>query len=239
MKISPACKYLCVLSLLLLFAVLPASAQSYIVTFEGYGGVALATYVGPLPSVTTPTTGVTLNPSGILQVFSSFPNVTATAMQPCNFYVTGVNGISTIVCNQPPATPTTPSWSISFQTVDNGAIASGHPPAGTYVESQALNSFISEVVLGQPQTGEGIQTVTVALATATYSCSGFQAPFDVPLSLKHKTQRAILLKMQLTDSTGAIVTDQTIAGAPPPAPRAPDNRAAADARLAAAPAAGS
>jgi hypothetical protein len=47
------------------------------------------------------------------------------------------------------------------------------------------------------------------------TCSGFQPPFDQPLSLKHKTQRAILLKMQLTDSTGAIVTDQTIAGAPP------------------------
>ena len=47
-----------------------------------------------------------------------------------------------------------------------------------------------------------------------YSCAGFDFPFDEPISLKAKVNRAIPLQMQLS-SGGTPITDANIAGAPP------------------------
>jgi hypothetical protein len=49
-----------------------------------------------------------------------------------------------------------------------------------------------------------------------YSCTGFQSPFDVALSLNSKTNRAIPLKAQLFDKNGTLVTPDTLGAAPPP-----------------------
>jgi hypothetical protein len=50
--------------------------------------------------------------------------------------------------------------------------------------------------------------------TTTYSCTGFEPPFDVPILLKRKVNRAIPLQMQLF-SDGTPITDSNIAGAAP------------------------
>ena len=51
-------------------------------------------------------------------------------------------------------------------------------------------------------------------ALPTYSCRGFESPFNVPLVLKQKVQRTIPVQAQLYD-VGKSVTDTTIAGAAP------------------------
>src|SRR5262249_42884928 len=77
-----------------------------------------------------------------------------------------------------------------------------------------------------PTTGAPIAGISIVLpdgtviptnsSGSTYSCAGFQAPFDVALSLKTRTNRAIPLKAQLFDSSGNPVTPATLAGARPP-----------------------
>lgn len=49
----------------------------------------------------------------------------------------------------------------------------------------------------------------------TYSCTGFQPPFSVALSLKQNTDRAIPLKSQLFTAAGTLVDSTTIGGPPP------------------------
>jgi hypothetical protein len=51
--------------------------------------------------------------------------------------------------------------------------------------------------------------------TASYSCKGFQSPFDMPLSLSKKTNRAIPLKAQLFDTDNNLITLDNITGPPP------------------------
>ena len=58
--------------------------------------------------------------------------------------------------------------------------------------------------------------VTITPAVPAYSCNGFTAPFNVPLSLKSKTNRAIPLAAQLLDVNDKLVTSSTLAGAAPP-----------------------
>jgi hypothetical protein len=57
--------------------------------------------------------------------------------------------------------------------------------------------------------------VDQVLVTPKYSCAGFQAPFDIPLAMKAKTQRAIPLKIQLKDASGNIINDGNIGAASP------------------------
>jgi hypothetical protein len=49
-----------------------------------------------------------------------------------------------------------------------------------------------------------------------FACVGFQAPFDVPLLLSKKTNRAIPLNVQLFDSNNNLVTPTTLGTAAPP-----------------------
>ena len=49
---------------------------------------------------------------------------------------------------------------------------------------------------------------------AAYACTGFESPFDVPIALKAKVNRAIPLKMQLFEN-GTAITPANIAGGPP------------------------
>jgi hypothetical protein len=53
-----------------------------------------------------------------------------------------------------------------------------------------------------------------ATITSAYSCTGFAPPFDVPILLKAKVNRAIPLQMQLS-SDGTPITDANIGEAPP------------------------
>jgi hypothetical protein len=76
-----------------------------------------------------------------------------------------------------------------------------------------------------PSTGAPVSGVSIVLSDGTvipvnggssYSCSGFQPPFDVALLLKQKTNRAIPLKAQLFDIGHNLVTPTTLGTAAPP-----------------------
>jgi hypothetical protein len=56
-------------------------------------------------------------------------------------------------------------------------------------------------------------TVEGTLKTVVHRCSGFQPPFDRPMSIKRNAKRAIPLKAVITDAGGTILSD---IGLPPP-----------------------
>jgi hypothetical protein len=49
----------------------------------------------------------------------------------------------------------------------------------------------------------------------TYTCVGFDSPFNVSLLMKHTNNRVIPLKATLDDQNGVVVSGSTIAGAAP------------------------
>lgn len=58
--------------------------------------------------------------------------------------------------------------------------------------------------------------LTITPKVPAYTCDGFEAPFNTPLALSRKTNRAIPLDAQLLDQNGNIVTPLTLNGATPP-----------------------
>jgi len=58
-------------------------------------------------------------------------------------------------------------------------------------------------------------TLTVQVVPS-FACTGFQSPFDVPVSVGKKTNRAIPLKAQLFDSSHNLVTPTTLGAAQGP-----------------------
>jgi len=62
----------------------------------------------------------------------------------------------------------------------------------------------------------GTLTVQFVPVAGAISCTGFQSPFGVPISLSQKTNRAIPLKAQLFDSNNNVVTPSSLGQALPP-----------------------
>jgi hypothetical protein len=62
--------------------------------------------------------------------------------------------------------------------------------------------------------GEDPIGLAVFVAVQEIACTGFKAPFDQPVALKKKINRAIPLKIEVTDAGGFIVTDQDIMAPP-------------------------
>jgi hypothetical protein len=105
----------------------------------------------------------------------------------------------------------TPSWT--------PLSPSGGPPSArqfpTAVYTAASNRMT--VFAGSPDGGTGLNDVWVlsdANGLPTYACSGFQPPFNAPLSLNRNVNRAIPVKMQMFLG-GTVITDLNITGAAP------------------------
>lgn len=192
-----------------------ARAQNLVYTFydgPNATGNVLGTYVGPL--ITDPpgcegvscayptfTSGVTLNP-GALVMSPSFPPpstaITATTLTPCLLF-TAVDGV--------------PGWfqcSLNiFSTENINFVMYGALPPGPGVYEQSNATYFlhtdPDPVTGVTYTSQPALSLRIGPAIPTYSCTGFQTPFNVPLSIKSKVNRAIPLKDQLFDSTGKTV----------------------------------
>jgi hypothetical protein len=74
----------------------------------------------------------------------------------------------------------------------------------------AINKISTRFADNSSVYSKAILSFTLALATPNYSCAGFQDPFDQPLSLKQKVQRAIPLKIQVLDSSSNVMTNTMI-----------------------------
>ena len=79
-----------------------------------------------------------------------------------------------------------------------------------YEGQQVVVSFEEQDNLGY--FNATIDDVSLNIEQLTLSCStgGFEAPFNVPLSLSSKEKRSIPLKMQLVDQSGALYTNTDI-----------------------------
>ncbi len=98
-------------------------------------------------------------------------------------------------------------WGFSSDTVVFGievGLGSGWP--GTYL------SYADNVSIGF----NGVKTTWNFENPVPYSCAGFEAPFNQPLTLKSKSNRAIPLRIQLYDPAGNPVTGDNIGAAAPP-----------------------
>lgn len=79
------------------------------------------------------------------------------------------------------------------------------------IQRAGLDGSAVEVLVAGVSSPFGI---TFEVGIPELACTGFKAPFDEPLALKKKVNRAIPLKIQLTDGEGFVVTDQSITAAP-------------------------
>ena len=105
----------------------------------------------------------------------------------------------------------------------DNAVNAGVPTLGTfsYKLDPGLTFAAANTTTGAPISGISIvlsdgTVIPVRGGVVNYSCSGFQSPFDVALSLSRKTNRAIPLKAQLLDSSNNLVTPSTLGTATPP-----------------------
>jgi hypothetical protein len=213
MKLSPLKLNLAILMLLL--ASSAARSQDFVYRFyDGANGTGnlMATYTGPLIAASlngTTTSGFKLNLAAI--TWSSPNSVPSTEFVPCTFQI-GQNvlpdaTIWIVHCSKFGTPYGTEQILFDFVTL----------PIGIGVYPTASSIYVYGFIGAQGTTSQKIQSVAIANVSPVpvYSCSGFQAPFDVALSLKSKTQRAIPVKMQLKDSDGNLVTDVNTGTAPP------------------------
>ena len=156
---------------------------------------------------------------GLLFLFAVLP--VSVAQIPINPYVTAINPSSGPAAGGTTVTIMGGGFALG-ETVNFGTVAATSVSCSSSttctVVSPAETAGTVDVTVTTAGGTSPIQTVdqfTYVGPTATYGCSGFQTPFDQTLLLTHKTQRAIPMKMQLKDANGNVVTDQTIAGAPP------------------------
>jgi hypothetical protein len=179
----------------LLFSATFAHAQNYVYSFyDGTGGTGnlIATYTGPL---LTPQTSGTIN--GWSWNMPCYNNYGATLVLPPIYYFN---------CWNPSAPYGNPQVSLFWEFPQG----EGTYDLGNQFSSNDFFEF-AQGVFQRPQS-----VVVVAVVTPTYSCTGFQPPFDIALSLNKKTNRAIPLKAQLFDSSNNLVTPTTLGAAPPP-----------------------
>ncbi|MCH8197948.1 MAG: hypothetical protein IH904_07690 [Proteobacteria bacterium] len=103
----------------------------------------------------------------------------------------------------------TPAWTELSPSGTLPNIRGGH----SAVFDPASNRMI--VFGGGHGAGNNLNDVWV-LSLTVFSCAwgGFEPPFDVTLTLKRKTKRAIPVQMVLEDDSGAIITDADVAAAP-------------------------
>lgn len=194
MKLLRLCLVVCTL-----FVASAAWGQNYVYTFydgsNGTGNV-LAVYTGPL--ITASLNGT--NAGQAFVVDTTLDGFTSTALQNCAW----ASNINNVGCSS--------STFYSFALVFNQY---GPPMSlGTYNLGSPYTTIFSNFNI--PGVARfNAASFTIALAVPNYSCTGFEAPFDVALSLKQKVQRAIPLMVQLFDASGNLITDTTIAGAAP------------------------
>jgi hypothetical protein len=143
----------------------------------------------------------------------------------CN--VTGASGSGGIlVPARNGSYPTTVGSVLNFEFSFGTQFSYGTPTVGTLSANFDPGPYFSAV---DPTTGAPISGLSIVLSDGTvipinsppppsrsYSCKGFQPPFDVALSLTTKTNRAIPLKAQLFDSSNNLVTPTTLGTAPRP-----------------------
>jgi YVTN family beta-propeller protein len=95
----------------------------------------------------------------------------------------------------------------------NGAFA--YVTNANFSNVSVINTSTNAVVITLPVGTTPMDVAITPTATSPeIACSGFSAPFDQPVALKKKVNRAIPLKIQLTDGSGSIITDQSIVARP-------------------------
>lgn len=105
--------------------------------------------------------------------------------------------------------------------------ASNHLLGQAVMSSAGVNTFLSLTVQniayvtvngsgGGPIAVDNVSLAWSPITTPTYSCTGFQSPFNVSLMLAKKTNRAIPLKLQLFDGSNNLVTPATLGTAASP-----------------------
>jgi len=116
-------------------------------------------------------------------------------------YAVGGSDATSILATNEAYDPGTDTW-----TTDTSM-----PTARTSLGAGVINNVLYAV-------GGGNSTSALATNEAftpiTLACAGFDSPFDVSILIKAKVQRAIPLKMQLSES-GTPITDLNIPGAAP------------------------
>jgi hypothetical protein len=115
---------------------------------------------------------------------------------------------------------TTVGSSISFDLRFGNGFNYGAPTAGAFSDNfdpPGLGFAAVNPTTGAPVPGTSLVlsdgTVIPLSSSASYSCIGFQSPFDVALSLPKKANRAIPLKAQLFDSQNNPITPATLGSA--------------------------
>jgi len=204
-----------------LFLATAAQAQNYVYKFydgqDGTGNV-MATYTGPLITkdlTNTATNGVLLNSANL----GNLSGLSASALQPCTLLVGTLTATAFPVAGDygyiQCVTATPQNQTIELFTVFPSLTLPQTP--GVYNVAPMPSPFFTAggFIFFLTYSVPSIESMSISLAVPTYSCTGFQPPFDVPLLLKQTTQQAIPPKAQLFDTSQNVVTDTTIAGAPP------------------------
>ncbi|WP_348263267.1 hypothetical protein P8935_01615 [Telmatobacter sp. DSM 110680] len=168
--------------------------------------------------------GVTISGAQVIQTNSTYPPVSypnvvfpPSGLMTFSFSVGGVKTVSAFVTvyvslGEPPV-------SINAYDSSNNLLGS------SALSTDGTDAFLSVTTSGNPiayvniQGGGGQYTVdnfSFTTSSPTYSCTGFQSPFNVALALTHKTNRAIPLKAQIFDTSNNLVTPATLGTSAPP-----------------------
>jgi hypothetical protein len=203
-----------------------ALAQNFNIVFydqpNGTGNV-LMTYTGPMFTNSefngTLVYGFVLNLGAMS--WTSPPTLPdgSNSLNPCNLFFDpgtgGPGGEASITCES--AAPGTtgnglPLFSFCFQGVQ------WPMPPGAYNIDGANTTVCGNYFTTAGPSWDYVRSgsIVVSQATPTYSCQGFQTPFDTPISIKSATQRAIPLKAQIFDASGNLVTPTVLGPAPAP-----------------------
>jgi len=95
--------------------------------------------------------------------------------------------------------------------INNGGLSASslHIPNGVAVDT-AGNVYVTDTSNHRVLVYDGTPPITTTMLT----CAGYEDPFATPLALKKKTKLTIPLKMALTDSGGAVITDADVSAPP-------------------------
>jgi len=144
----------------------------------------------------------------------------AGSLSPCSaFTPTAVLNEAVITCESAAVGTSNgvPLFSFCFQGVQWPI------PAGTYNVDSANQSYCGNYFYAYSQTPGyasydflNSASIVVGQAAPTYSCQGFHTPFDIPILIKTKVQRAIPLKAQMFDGGGTPITPTVLGTVPAP-----------------------